>query len=495
MLGSNINLSTQSDLYNLANRYISSSGTAPLQALHGLTSVGPVPWSAQSDTLYAIGRQEASFKVKLSAYGKLRSAFDEFSTALSKLDTLNEVAPFKATSSKESVLKAEAGKDTTTSGTYAVDVSQLARGQTLQSATFADSDSTIVGNGSLKVEVGSYNANLNTFSPSSSGAKSVIIPTGNGTLGGIANAINQADIGLKAKVVEADGGGYKLELSTTATGTDNTVRISASDVSGSPVTGNSGLGQLAYDPTATAGAGKNLTQTQTAQNAQLTVDGKSVASQSNDVTEAIKGVTLKLAETGSTSVTVNVNRDVGAFEQSAKTFVDTYNTLQKAVQDLTKASAKESNPPLAQDALTQKLVANVRSTLDGISSGYGSDALTLKDVGITTKSDGTLTLNTDTLRSAFADNPETAGRVLAGAAERLGALAARDTSSTSELQFTTQTLDRTLQDLNSRRVQLQDYNVQVTQFGLPTQYYSLFTYLFSNNGSAGAARYSAVSRL
>ncbi len=493
MLGSSINLRTESGLYNLANRYVSTSGTAPLQALHGLTSVGPVPWSAQGDTLYAIGRQEESYKVKLSAYGKLRSAFDDFRTALTKLDTLSEVAPFKATSSKESVLKAEAGSDTTSSGTYQVDVSQLAQAQVLRSAAFATADAS-VGTGTLKLEVGRYDADSNSFTPASAAAKSVTISAADNTLGSIAAAINQADAGVSAKVVEADGG-YSLELTTSATGTANTVRITATDANGAGVPENSGLGRLAYDPTATAGAGKNLIQTQAAQNAQLAVDGKAVTSQSNDVTEAIKGVTLKLAETGSTAVTVNVERDAGAFEKSAKTFVETYNSLQKAVQDLTKASARETNPPLAEDGLTQKLVGSVRATLEGISSGYGNERLNLRDVGITRGSDGTLSLDAAKLRATFAENPGTAGQVVATAAERLGSLAARDTGRTSELQYTTQTLDRAIQSLETRRVQLQDYNVQVTQFGLPTQYYSLFSYLYTNNGSAGAARYSAVSRL
>ncbi|HCA26529.1 MAG TPA: flagellar hook protein FliD, partial [Betaproteobacteria bacterium] len=287
---------------------------------------------------YALGKQQGSYQVKLSAYGQLRSALDHFNTALDKLKSPQSVAPFKATSSSESVLTASASTDAAKAGTYNVTVNQLASAQTLTSATFADANATIVGSGSLTIQVGSYNANLNSFTPAADNtAKTLTITPVSGTLGGIASAINNAGAGVKADVVQVSGG-YQLSLTAANTGTENTVKITAADTSGGPLTGNTGLGQLTFDPTATAGNGKNLTESAAAQNAQLTVDGANVTSQSNAVTSAIQNVTLNLSSTGTSAVTVDVNRDSTAFSASAQQFVDAFNALQSTAATLAQPS-------------------------------------------------------------------------------------------------------------------------------------------------------------
>jgi flagellar hook-associated protein 2 len=468
-----------------------SSQTNPLSSLYGLGS--QVGFGASSSSLYSLGKQEESYKVKLSGYGQLKSAFEDFQKSLDKLNSSQEVAPYKAASSQESVLTASASKDVKAAGTYNVNVSQLATAQTLKSTTVADRDSTIVGTGSLKIQVGTYNPNLNTFTAGAAKEVTVNINPGDGTLSGIANAINRADAGVKASVVAADGGGYQLQLTAKNTGTDNSVKISAADAYGNQQTGTTGLGKLAYDPTAASGSGKNLTETQAAQNAQLTVDGRAVTSQSNAVSTAIQGVTLNVAATGASSVKVDVNRDVTAFETSAKSFVDAYNTLQKSIANLSKSSPTNASPPLANDALSSKLVSQVKDTVAQASTGYGTKKLTLADVGISRQSDGTLSLDKTKLQSAFSANPEGATTLLANTAQKVADVVTRSTGATSELKYTTQNIEQSIQGLGSRKAILQNYTA-TTAFGLPTDY-SLFSYMFSSGSSSGIAQYSRIARL
>ncbi len=444
---------------------------------------------------YALGKQQGSYQVKLSAYGQLRSALDNFNSALDKLKKPQSVAPFKATSSSESVLTASASADTAKAGSYGVTVNQLATAQTLTSATFADANATIVGSGSLTIQVGSYNANLNSFTQAAGDTmKTLAITPVSGTLGGIANAINNANVGVNANVVQTNGGGYRLSLTASNSGTENTVKITAVDSSGSPLTGNTGLGQLAFDPTATVGNGKNLTVSAVAQNAQLTVDGVSVSSQSNVVTSAVKNVTLSLSSTGTSAVTVNVNRDSAAFSASAQQFVDAFNGLQSAAAALTQPSIASVNPPLANDGLLSTIASTIRQVVSQASSGYGADQLTLPDIGINRQFDGMLSLNQTTLASAFQQNPDGAAKLLANTGQKLSDIVTANTGPSSPLQFTTNSLERVVQNIENRKSALQDYSAQ-TYFGLPTQY-SLFTYMFSSNNIAGAlSHYSQVSRL
>ena len=243
------------------------------------------------------------------------------------------------------------------------------------------------------------------------------------------------------------------------------------------------------------GSGKNLTETTVAQNALLTVDGKEVVSQSNTVSDAINGVSLSLAATGATAVTVNVNRDVAAFEASAKKFVESFNALQKTVNTLSRRSPENANPPLASDAVSARLTSQVREAITTATTGFGTSRVTLSDLGITRKADNTLALDTTKLQSAFNANPEGATTLLANTAQKVSDIITRGTGATSELKFATQNIERSIQGLQTQRAVLQDYST-VSAFGMSASSdYSLFTYMFSSGTASSIARYTGVYQL
>lgn len=459
--------------------------------LGALSGVGQFSQLGSGSSVSILNRQESSYQVKLSAYGKLQSAMDTFKSALSGFKSAQDAAPFKATSSTDKTLTAKASKSVSAAGSYDVNVNQLAKAQTLTSGVYADKDSTIVGTGSITIQTGSYNANTNSFTPADGSAgKTISISASGGTLSGIANAINAADAGVKASVVQA-GGGYQLSLTSTKTGTENTIKLAVSD-SDTTNTDLSGLSALAFNPTAgPSGYDKNLSETVAAQNAQLTVNNVAVTSQSNEISSAVSGVTLSLAATG--TATVNVARDSAAFAASAQKFVEAYNALQKSVKELSTTSSLNTNPPLASDGLTTKLANEVRNTVAQASYGYGNDRTTLSDLGITKQSDGTLALDETKLQNAFAASPENSTKLLANTAERLTSSVTRATGTNSELQYTTRGLSKALQSVQSRKALLQNYTAQ-TYYGLPAQP-PLSSYISKTNTSALAGRYTQVSEL
>jgi flagellar hook-associated protein 2 len=455
-----------------------------LASLGSLTGVGQVSSIGSGSSVTALNRQESSYQVKLSAYGKLQSSLDTFKSALSSFKTAQDTAPFKAASGTTATLAASAGKNVSSAGSYEVGVSQLAKAQTLTSSVIGDKDSTILGTGSLTIKVGSYSSASNAFNASSS--KTISIGAGDGTLSGIANAINKADAGVKASVVQVNGG-YQLSLSSNKTGTENSLSISVSDNDNSD--GDlSGLSALAYDPTkGPSGYSKNLNETTAAQNALLTVNGSSVTSQSNSVTTAINGVTLDLNAVGTSKVTLA--RDGEAFASSAQKFVDAYNALQKSFKEL----GSSYGAPLASDGLFSRVAGDIGNSLAQASYGVGNDRLTLSSIGINKQSDGTLALDKTQLQSALASSPDNAASLLSSAAGKLAGTAARDNGSNSELQYTTTSLNKALQSVQSRKALLQDYSQQ-SYFGLPAQP-PLSSYISSYNTAALAGRYSQVSNL
>lgn len=473
--------STYSTAYSLYGSAYNQYGA--LSAIGGATSVSTL---GSVGRVSSLSQQSSSYQVKLSNYGKLQSALDTFKGALGNFKSAQDVAPFKVTSSATDTLTAKASGDAS-AASYSVKVTQLAKAQTLTSRVYADKDSTIVGTGTITLQTGSYNADNNTFSADSKvGSKTISIYASDGTLSGIAKAINAAGANVKASVVQASGG-YQLSLTSTQSGTDNTIKLGVSDNDATNAD-LAGLSALAYDPTAgPSGYNKNLTETVAAQNAQLTVDGTSFSSQSNTVTGAAAGVTFALAATG--SATVSVARDSEAFGTSAQKFVDAYNALQKTISGISGGTATS-----AEDGVVARVSNELLNTEAKASTGYGLDQTTLANLGISRQSDNTLTLDKTRLQAAFAANPENASKLIASAATSLSTTATRLTASSSELKVVSRGLNRALQNVQNQYL-IQQSSSSQNYFGLPVSQSQLSDYIPKFNTQAMANRYAQISAL
>lgn len=377
--------------------------------------VGPAPAAGMS-------RAIAQERARVTALGQLSSAVSAFKTAVKGLKSPSAVAPAQATSSNTGVAAASA-QATATPATYTVTVAQLARPEVAISATVADPDLTLIGSGTLSVQLGRYNGGTNTFTAGASAPVSLTVT--NGSLNSIASAINAAGPGIRAEIVQ-DPGGYHLILTSTVTGAANAFKITAADSDGVN-TDMSGLSQLAYDPAATAG--KNLTETQAAQDASLSVNGAAQTSASNTGIGIASGVSLSLSQTGATTITVSQNKT--AIENAAKNLVAAYNTLMGTAKSLS-----GRGKPLDSDA-TRALLRSMSDTSQQRFPGAGS-MTSLARMGIAPKADGKLSLDSATLQSAIASNRPGTVAVLNDAAQAFEAMAERATASGEDMSRTVQ---------------------------------------------------------
>ena len=174
------------------------------------------------------------------------------------------------------------------SGSYSVEVGLLAQAQKRKSSAFTAASSTI-GSGTLTIDFGTYSADTFTLNPDKA-TKTISIGSGQSSLAGIRDAVNAANAGVTAGIVN-DGSGYRLTLTSRDTGAANALRVVVADSDGIH-TDMSGLSQLMFDGR-TSGV-KNLTQSAAAQNASVTIDGIAISKASNTITDAIEGVTLNL---------------------------------------------------------------------------------------------------------------------------------------------------------------------------------------------------------
>lgn len=344
----------------------------------------------QAPTTKRLDTKAADINAQLSAFALVQSAVTDLrlpARALADPTAFNSLTA----SSTNSAISPTVGSGAKT-GSYSVEVSSLAQANSLASAQFADSNTTTLGTGTLTIKSGSTSA-------------SITIDNSNNTLDGIASAINgQANLGVNASVLNT-GSGYKLVLTATQSGVNNAIDISVVDGDGTN-TDTTGLSQLSY----TTGA-QNLTQTQAAKDAALTVNGVSITRSSNTISDAINGVTLNLSSTNVGSpATVTVAQDTSSTVKHVQDFVDKYNALQQVIKDNTKfdASGTTKNGILLGDTSTQTVFSQIRNILGSTIKGLetASDR-SLSDVGITTDvNTGKLTFNTATFTQQLQAHPQ-----------------------------------------------------------------------------------------
>ncbi len=331
-----------------------------------------------------ISQNEARALARLSAFGSLKSALSDFRDKLETMKTADNFLIRNAVSADEDAFTATADSNALPAR-YQVEVVQLATAQKLTSGAFTSSDA-VVGTGTLLVGVGAAVAAID-------------INSENNTLAGIRDAINSSsdNPGISATIVNADNGSY-LILSSDEPGTANGITIKHSG-------GDGGLNAIAYDP---LNGVTQLTESIPAGDALIRIDGLDVVGSTNSIEGAIEGVTLNLeAGTEGETIDLRIENDQSAARALVTDFVDSYNALINTLDSLTDYSPEESSAgPLLGDATIRGIRDQVRREMSNSVSGSDSPFTTLRDVGIETQLDGTLTINdtelTDALNSEYA---------------------------------------------------------------------------------------------
>jgi len=411
--------------------------------------------TAESQPLVDLQSKQTSYTTKLTAYGQLSNSLSGLQTAATALSSLSLFQGVKAASSNTSVLSATS-TSTAVAGSYSINVTQLAQSQSLVSAGQA-SATTAIGNGSITIDFGSITGGtLDATTGKYTGASfsqdttrtatPITIDSSNNTLQGIRDAINAANAGVTASVVN-DGSGtpQRLVLSSTQSGAASSMRIS--------VTGDAALQSLlGNDPAGT----QNLTQTVAGQDAKLTVNGIAVSSASNTVKEAIQGTTLNLLSLGASSV--NLSTDTSSVSSAINSFVQAYNSLQSTATTLTAYDATtKTAAALTGDATLRTLQTQIRQALNTPQTGGANDLKVLSEIGISFQKDGTLAIDSTKLNTALTTNLSGVAKLFASAngstagyGKQLSALVTNMTSSGGILQSATDSVNTTLKQLDTQ---------------------------------------------
>ncbi|MEE9330679.1 MAG: flagellar filament capping protein FliD [Methylophilaceae bacterium] len=349
-----------------------------------------------------LSRKSVSYETQLSVFSTLKSSIASFQDAVRGLTDTGGFQSFNTVSSDASVLTASAGS-TATPGSYSLNISSLAQsqqlvaaGQVSETATIGAGTSTTLSFDFGTISGGTLGSGAYTgasFTSNGSGVQTVAIDNTNNTLEGIRDAVNSANIGVTASIIN-DGGSspYRLAFSSTASGSNNSISIA--------VAGDAALSSLlSHDP---AGA-QNLAETLTAQNANFTLNGVAITKSSNLVTDVVEGVTLNLNKVTTSPVNLAISKDTAAITEAANTFITQYNTLLSDLKSLSAfGTGGSSGGTLAGDPAVRQMINELTSIIGGTVTG-GSYA-TLASIGITTRVGIGLELDSTLFNSAVDNN-------------------------------------------------------------------------------------------
>lgn len=384
---------------------VSSVSTGGVLDVNGLVSQ---LMAVESRPFVAMQDKEKAITAQLSAYGTLSGAVGSFQTTVTALADSSKYKVATASSSEPTVLTASAGKDTV-KGNYSVNVTQLAQAQTISAAGQA-STSALIGSGASTVLTfdfgsvtggtladGKYTGSTFELDPARV-ARTVTIDSSNNSLQGIRDAINKAGIGVTASII-SDGSDKpnRLVLTSDKSGETSSMRVS--------VAGDQDISDLlSYAPNGT----QNMTQSNAGQNAKLTVNGVAITSQTNNVDNAVPGVTMTVAKIGTSSV--GVAMDTSGIKTALTNFVKAYNELNSTITGLTavtpdlKQGAARTGGPLVGDSTTISLQTSLRKMFAASVPGLDSSVKSLSQLGVAFQKDGTLKLDTGTLQTAIDKN-------------------------------------------------------------------------------------------
>lgn len=364
-----------------------------------------------------LGR-EARLTSQLSAVGTLQGALSNLQTRVETLARASTFAQRSASSSNSDAVSASA-TSSAAAGSFRVQVDNLAEAQSLASGSFENLTDT-VGEGTLTFRFGNIDVDPPASAPQSVDgftvnadrpSASITIDSSNNTLQGVRDAINDADAGVSAAIVD-DGSGFRLLLSATQTGAANAVEIQVEDTGDGDDGDASGLSRLAFNESA-----NNLEQTAAGSDANFSINGLALTSDSNRVGGVIDGVDLTLRETTEAAATVTVSNNESAVRSAIEGFVEAFNNFARISDNLTSYNADTGTAgPLQGDFAARSVTTRIREALSESADGFDGPFASLTELGIRTQADGSLSIDEGILNDALSDNFDS----IAGVFSRLG---------------------------------------------------------------------------
>lgn len=342
---------------------------------------------AGKDNLYQSSK--AGYQKQLDAYSLLDKGLDRLNTKLTTLGT----DAFKGSVAEVTDENIHVSSSVSApQGNFQLSVEQLAQAHQLVKP-FASEDASLPASGVIQISMGGKTMTVDLATTSAGGATSV---------SELRDLINQHpnNPGVQASLVRT-GGQVQLMLTSKETGKSNSISITLD------------------------GGDWGMTETQAAQDAKATLNGMSITSASNMLTQVVDGVDIELRkvhEAGDSS-NISIKADQEAGKEAVKAYVDTVNELLRQISQLTRGlgvdALDDSKDKDDKDSKSSKIDESQLGILKGdtslrtlqqrlreLSFQAAPNGLTLADAGIELTRNGELKLDEKKLENALKTQPQ-----------------------------------------------------------------------------------------
>jgi flagellar hook-associated protein 2 len=303
-------------------------------------------------------------EAKISGLGQAVSVLNVVQEAAQRL---NDAKDFKTFALSNSQTNAFSASSTTAAraGSNNITVSQIAQEQRSVSNAFAS-------------ETDTFSTDPVTLSLTVGTGAATEISVGTASLQGTVSAINDANLGVTAEIVDTGVAGdrYRIQL-IGETGAEKAFSLTSSDDAIS------------------------FSSVQAASDAQLNVNGVDFTRSTNVIDDVLTGVSLSLNTVTDGVANLAISQDNNEARANIVDFVTIYNEAQRQLKDLGNSSVDGA---LAGDSIFRSLTSSLRSIVLGSSSSGTSTISNLSDMGISVSRSGELEVDDAKLDNALANN-------------------------------------------------------------------------------------------
>jgi len=288
-------------------------------------------------------------ETRLSSLQKEQGEFNVLDATMTNLsDSINELKSLTLYNARSTSVSGTSVDVTASENSdiqsFTLNVTQLATKQIEQSGSFSSStDAELVATAD-----GSFNLNVN-------GTDYTIDYDNTMSLDDLKKEINNvAGKDVNATIVQVASGDFRLFLDSANTGSnqDITITDTSGNLAGTELT-------------------SGLTALQAGDDAKFEFNGQAITRSSNKIDDLVKGYDITLKEVGSSTVSVEQNRD--EIVSRIDSFVEKYNAAMTYLNKVTKNSSKESERGIfATNSTITNMQDRLRNMMDTVGGGVGN---------------------------------------------------------------------------------------------------------------------------
>lgn len=342
---------------------------------------------AERIPLKNLENRQSKSQARLELVSDLETKLREMSSGLQGLASARGFSDIKLTSGDPNVIQGVVDPEGGATGSWNIEVVQLAQRAAAITNGFPDKDRTEIGVGYMEFET-------------PDGPREIYINGSNNTLEGAAEAINNAGVGVRATVLndrKDPDRPYKLVISGVDVGGDNRIEYPT-------LYFLDGDQDIYFD------------EEREAKNGVVKVDGFEFEVADNKVEDVIPGVTLDLKQAApGRSINVSVKEDMEVVSGKVKDFVDGVNGVLGFIQQQNALTADtDTSSTLGGDSLLRSVENRLRRLIQNPQFGIQGGIKRLNQIGIEFSRNGTLKYDEEKFNTALLRNPNDVRSFLAG---------------------------------------------------------------------------------